>query len=204
MPVRAPCGAVEICGGREVNMRKTSREEATAIIAIAGVVISLIVVRNAGSWFDAVREAATRLATDPLTIGIVVALVLAATAAVIARVVLTRIQLRDRISFALLPADSFDPPIEAVVRFASQLARVRGGFIGWLTPHASVVRIVLDSLPGGRMLYRIECPRRALPVLRAAVAAYGDVELRDPASVDPAALAAVVGPATHDEEVRSG
>jgi hypothetical protein len=185
-------------------MRKTSREEATAIIAIAGVVLSLIVVRNAGSWLDATRQTTTRLATDPLTIGIVAILVLGAIAFVIARVVLTRLQLRDRISFALLPADSFDPPIEAVVRFAAQLARVRGGLIGWLTPRASAVRIVLDSLPGGRMLYRIECPRRALPVLRAAVATYGEVELRDPASVDPAALAAVGGPATHDKEVRSG
>lgn len=33
-------------------MRKTTREEATAIIAIAGVVLSLIVARNVGSWLD--------------------------------------------------------------------------------------------------------------------------------------------------------
>lgn len=126
--------------------------------------------------------------------------VLAAIVTLVARSVLTRRQLQDRVSFAVLPADSFDPPIDAVVRFAAQLARVRGGLIGWLTPRASAVRIVLDSLPGGRMLYRIECPRRALSVVRAAIAAYGEVELRDPASLDPAALAATGAPAAQDKE----
>jgi hypothetical protein len=185
-------------------MRRTSRGEATAIIALGGAVLFLIVARNAGTWLDAAKQTATRLATDPLTVGVVVIGVLAAIGTVVARSVLTRSQLKDRVSFAVLPADSFDPPIDAVVRFAAQLARGRGGFLGWLTPRANAVRIVLDSLPGGRMLYRIECPRRALPVVRAAVAAYGEVELRDPESLDPAALGAIGGVAAKDEGAGSG
>ncbi|MBA3867433.1 MAG: hypothetical protein H0X42_14005, partial [Solirubrobacterales bacterium] len=77
-----------------------------------------------------------------------------------------------------LPADSFDPSIESVLRFASGLSRSRRAIRGLLDAPASAVRLGLDADPEGRLRYRLEVPEHASASLRAALGAYSGVELR--------------------------
>ncbi|HWC08199.1 MAG TPA: hypothetical protein VG458_04025 [Solirubrobacterales bacterium] len=77
-----------------------------------------------------------------------------------------------------VPADSFDPSPESVVRFASGLSRSRRALRGLLDAPASAVRLRLDADPAGKLRYCVEVPERARGALRAAMAAYQGVELR--------------------------
>lgn len=63
-----------------------------------------------------------------------------------------------RVFRAALPADEFDPAPEDVSRFAFQISRVRRAVRGWFERPASAVRIRLDTVPEGQMLYVIEGP----------------------------------------------
>jgi hypothetical protein len=102
------------------------------------------------------------------------------------RLLATRLALRGRIAWAALPADEFDPTPEDVSRFAFQIARVRRAIRGWFERPASAVRIRLDAVPEGQMLYVIEGPEHARSVLRAAT--YNRVVLRDLETLDLTAL----------------
>jgi hypothetical protein len=86
----------------------------------------------------------------------------------------------------LLPSEEFDPPLEAVVRFAGQLARLRPVVGGWLDPRARALRVLIDSDPSGRLRYSLEVPEASLGLLRTALGTYEQVEIRDP---DPEAAA---------------
>jgi hypothetical protein len=77
-----------------------------------------------------------------------------------------------------VPADSFDPSPESVVRFASGLSRSRRALRGLLDAPASAVRLRLDADPAGKLRYAVEVPERARSALRAAMSAYQGVELR--------------------------
>ncbi|MGC1165076.1 MAG: hypothetical protein WA862_03115 [Solirubrobacterales bacterium] len=77
-----------------------------------------------------------------------------------------------------IPADSFDPSPESVVRFASGLSRSRRALRGLLDAPASAVRLRLDADPAGKLRYCVEVPERARGALRAAMSAYQGVELR--------------------------
>jgi hypothetical protein len=124
-------------------------------------------------------EAATRL-LDPRLAAVVVLVGMVAWAA-LAWVVRreTRRTLASRISLVVLAADEFDPSEEAVLRAASQLARVRRAVLGWLDVRASAVRLRLDSAGAGRMVYRVEVASRSRTVVRTALASLGDLELRE-------------------------
>jgi hypothetical protein len=89
----------------------------------------------------------------------------------------------------------FDPSLDAVLRCAAQLSRVRRLVGGWLDPRARAVRVLLDTDPEGRMRYSLSVPERALPAVRAALGSYDRVQARvidpDPAP-DPESPAARV------------
>ena len=102
------------------------------------------------------------------------------------RLVLSRRALRSRVRFELLPADTFDPSLDAIRRFAAQLARTRRGFLlGWLERPGSAVRILIAPDGQGVLRYRLEVPERARTALEAALTAYSQLEARE---CDPLAL----------------
>jgi hypothetical protein len=106
-----------------------------------------------------------------------VLLVVAALVAVIAaRVVATRRSLRSRTRLVVLAPDTFDPSLDAVMRFAAQLSRVRRLVGGWLDPRARAVRVLLDADGEGRMRYSLSVPERALPAVRSALGVFDRVQ----------------------------
>jgi hypothetical protein len=96
-------------------------------------------------------------------------------ALMVLRGVVTRRSLRQRERLYAVPVDSFDPDVEAVLRFAMQLGRTRRSVGGLLDRRARAVRVRLDSVGQGQMLYGLEIPARSRGVVRAAV--YPGVEL---------------------------
>jgi hypothetical protein len=96
------------------------------------------------------------------------------------RLVFSRRALRSRRQFELLPADTFDPSLNAIRRFAGQLARTRRGFLlGWLERPGSAVRILIAPDRQGVLRYRLEVPERARTALAAALTAYSQLETRE-------------------------
>jgi hypothetical protein len=96
------------------------------------------------------------------------------------RFVLSRRALRSRVQLELLPADTFDPSLDAIRRFAGQLARTRRGFLlGWLERPGSAVRILIAPDEQGVLRYRLEVPERARTALAAALTAYSQIEAKE-------------------------
>jgi hypothetical protein len=95
-----------------------------------------------------------------------------------ARVLATRRALARRVTVVVLAPDSFDPGLDGVLRFASQLSRVRRMVGSWLDARASAVRVLIDSDPAGRMRYSLSVPARSLPAIRSALSAYDRVQIR--------------------------
>ncbi len=157
-------------------MRSTTPQERASVLALAGAVGLLLLMRT-------VAPAVTHIAVDPGRVVTDVLPVLAGIAAVgiavvVARTVLIRRTLRSRVSVELLPSEAFDPQLEGVVRFASQLARTRRMVFGWLDRPASAVRFHLATGPDGLVHYTVEVPRRGLSALQAALGAYDQLEAR--------------------------
>jgi hypothetical protein len=166
-------------------MRDTDRRDATALLLLAGsiaaIAIAPVVARLDPS--QALADLAGRIHLLALVALPVVGLLGL-------RVLATRRALRSRVRFAVVPADDFDPSLEAVMRFAAQLSRVRRSVRGWLDRRASAVRIRLEPDPDGRLAYSVEAPGRAREVLLAALRSYERLELSEvgrPAD-DPPAL----------------
>jgi hypothetical protein len=95
------------------------------------------------------------------------------------RLIATRRTLATRRAVAVVPADEFDAKPEAVLRFASQLARGDRSVRGWLDRRACAVRVRLVSDAEGRLVYLVEVPERAGELLRTALRGYRGVELRE-------------------------
>jgi hypothetical protein len=93
----------------------------------------------------------------------------------VVRVRLTRHALQSRVRVLVLAPDSFDPSMDGVLRFASQLSRGPGG---WFERRAKAVRITLDASPDGQLRYSLTVPRSSLPALRSALSAYDRVQVR--------------------------
>ena len=87
--------------------------------------------------------------------------------------------LASRATWALVPADTHDPSLEEVGRFAAQLGRVRRRGRARLERPAAAVRVRIHSDPGGRLGYQLHAPAHARGVLAAALSAYPDIEVRD-------------------------
>lgn len=102
-----------------------------------------------------------------------------ATALARQRLIATRRTLARRRAVAVVPADEFDAKPEAVLRFASQLARGDRSLRGWLDRRACAVRVRLAPDAEGRLVYLVEVPERLGELLRTALRGYRGVELRE-------------------------
>jgi len=169
-------------------VKPTRPQDAVGLAVIALSVLVLVAARNARGWL-------TQLGSGPRFLmdlvlahpALVVLAVLAGVGLATARVLVTRRTLRSRTGLVLLPSEDFDPSVEAVVRFAGQLARLRPTVGGWLDPRARALRVLIESDPAGRLRYRVEVPARSVGLLRTALGTYEQVELRDPDPPPPAA-----------------
>jgi hypothetical protein len=106
---------------------------------------------------------------------------------VVLRWVLMRRALASRVMLDLLPSEEFDPTPEDVEQLVAALGRVRPRG-GWLTRAASAVRLEVGTGGDGLLRMRVSCAGRSRGALEAALAAYPQVELREP-SEDPVAMA---------------
>lgn len=83
--------------------------------------------------------------------------------------------LTGRVTYELLPTDSFEPSAQAVLRLAAQLSRVRPAVS--LAPRRSCsLRVTVATGSDGLVHHRISGPAKAASVLR--LASYSQVELR--------------------------
>ena len=155
-------------------MSESDRRDAVPLALLAAAIAALFVAASLRQWLVALRE----LAGHPAAVSLAGALLSFACAVLLARLVVTRRALDHRVAILAVPADSFDPSPEAVVRFASGLSRSRRALRGLLDAPASAVRLRLDADPDGKLRYAIEVPERARGALRAAMSAYQGVELR--------------------------
>jgi hypothetical protein len=153
-------------------MNREPSQDVRPLIAVVGglTVVSLLgAVRLPSGLADRALGSLAR----PLPL---MALAVSVAAAVAARVVATRGSLRSRTRLVILAPDSFDPSLDAVMRFASQLSRVRRLVGGWLDPRARAVRVLMDVDEEGRMRYSLSVPERALPAVRSALGVFDRVQ----------------------------
>ena len=166
-------------------MRSTTLSERATVAALVGVALvgfAVHVVTRVGPGPGVFSPTAIRAYLLPL-LGCVL---LAALIVALLRLVFSRRALRSRVQFELLPADTFDPSLDAIRRFARQLARTRRGFLfGWLERPGSGVRILLTPDRHGVLHYRLEVPQRGRAALEAALSAYSHLEARE---CEPVAL----------------
>jgi hypothetical protein len=159
-------------------VRTTTPQERATAAALAGLALIVTVVHvvtKDGPGPGVFSPTAIRADLLPsLGSALLIALALA-----LLRLVLSRRALRSRVQFELLPADTFDPSLDAIRRFAAQLTRTRRGFlIGWLERPGSAVRILIAPDQQGVLRYRLEVPERARTALGAALTAYSQLEAR--------------------------
>lgn len=155
-------------------MSESNRRDAVPLVLLAAAAAISLVASSAPRW----GLSLLRLAGRPAAVSLAGALLIFACAVLVARLVVTRRALDHRVAMLAIPADSFDPSPESVIRFASGLSRSRRALRGLLDAPASAVRLRLDGDEEGRLRYGIEVPERAGGALRAALGAYSGVELR--------------------------
>ena len=109
---------------------------------------------------------------------LVLALAVAVALVAVVRFVVTKRTLSSRLSFHVLPTETFDPSPQAVVFFGRQLPGVPRLVRGWMDPRAGAVRVRLAAAGQGRMLYSWEAPARSRAALQSAAGAYDEIELR--------------------------
>ncbi len=162
-------------------MNESDRRDAVPLALLAAAIAALFVAASLRQWLVTLRELAER----PAAVSLAGALLMFACAVLVARLVVTRRALDHRVAILAVPADSFDPSPESVVRFASGLSRSRRALRGLLDTPASAVRLRLDADPAGKLRYAVEVPERARGALRTAMSAYQGVELRAAPEVPP-------------------
>jgi hypothetical protein len=160
---------------------ESDRRDAVPLALLAAAIAALFVAASLRQWLVALRE----LAGHPAAVSLAGALLSFACAVLVARLVVTRRALDYRVAILAIPADSFDPSPESVVRFASGLSRSRRALRGLLDAPGSAVRLRLDADPAGKLRYVVEVPERARGALRAAMSAYQGVELRAAPEASP-------------------
>jgi hypothetical protein len=167
---------------------ESNRRDAVPLALLAAAIAIMLVASSAPRWGQSLLE----LAGHPAAVSLAGALLSVACAVLVARLVVTRRALDHRVAMLAIPADSFDPSPESVVRFASGLSRSRRAIRGLLDSPASAVRLRLDADPAGKLRYGVEVPAHARGALRSAIASYRGVELRpvpDPAEEGEGAAA---------------
>lgn len=117
--------------------------------------------------------------------GLIVMVVLALAALVVLAVVATRLKMRrelaSRVSFAVIPTESFDPSAEEILRFAAGLSRTRRVVRRVGAGRTDAIRLRLVAVAGGQVVQLLEGPRRSLSILRNT--GFDQVDLRPPESV---------------------
>jgi hypothetical protein len=91
------------------------------------------------------------------------------------RLWLTSAALKRRIRYVIRPTDDFDPSPDDVRSFARRLTAIRRPVFGSFARPGEAIRISLSSDSDGRLLYAIEGPTRARPILRERP--YGEVDV---------------------------
>ncbi len=160
-----------------------NRQPSQDIRPLLAVVLGLVAFSLLGDLHSpsGIVQRAGALASRPF---VVIPVTLMAVALLAGRVVATRRSLASRTRLAVLAPDSFDPSLDAVLRCAAQLSRVRRLVGGWLDPRARAVRVLLDCDPEGRMRYSLSAPERALPAVRSALGVFDRVQAH-PVEPDP-------------------
>jgi hypothetical protein len=173
-------------------MRSTTPKDQAAALGLGALIVAGLLAHLAAKGIPGpVGIGSTPIRGDlpPLAAGIVLAVVLV----VSLRLVFTRRALAHRVQLELLPADDFDPPLESIRRFASQLPHARRGFLaGWLERPGSGIRVLLVPDEHGVLGYRLEVPARARRAAEAALTAYSGVDVREREPVSLAGSAARV------------
>jgi hypothetical protein len=167
-------------------MRQGQQDPRPLFAVVVGLAVASVLSR--GSGVAALAGRVVVLAVPVLVGGLVLALVLGA-----ARVIVTRRSLASRQRLVVLAPDTFDPSVDAVLRCAAHLSRVRRLVGNWLDPGARAVRVLLDTDEEGRMRYSLSVPRGALPAVRAALAVYDRVQAR----LEPDTTTAAAAPVGH-------
>lgn len=154
-------------------MKGTESRDATAILLLAGALaITAVGTRLPSLLSLRLGESARALAL----VAVVVASLVLVGLVVLRRWAIGR-ALGRRVRVQLVPTDAFDPPAEAVTRFAAGLTRTRRVVHGLLDGPASAVRVRLDHDELGRLRYLLELPAHARGTLTAT--SYPHVELHD-------------------------
>jgi hypothetical protein len=153
-----------------VNPRPS--QDARPLIAVVAGLALAVLLSDARSPLGLLARVGA-LAMRPLVLAPVALLSLGLLAG---RVVATRRSLASRTRLVVLAPDSFDPSLDAVLRCAAQLSRVRRLVGGWFDPRARAVRVLLDTDPDGRMRYSLSVPERALPAVRSALGVFDRVQ----------------------------
>ena len=153
-------------------MNREPSQDVRPLVAVVGALATVSLFGAAGSP-GRFADRALGVLARPLLLIALAALVVAA---VTARVVVTRRSLKSRTRLVVLAPDSFDPSLDAVMRFASQLSRVRRLVGGWLDPRARAVRVLMDIDEEGLMRYSLSVPERALPAVRSALGVFDRVQ----------------------------
>jgi hypothetical protein len=129
-----------------------------------------------GGWLGRTAPEAHLLGGTGYAVTAIVAITGVVLGAAVVRCTATRRALRHRVSYAVLPTDTFDPTPEEIIRVASHLSRTRRAVFGSFVRRATALRVRLDQTADGRMLYSVEGPARASSLLRSL--GYDEVEIR--------------------------
>lgn len=161
-------------------MRRREGEDVQGAALLAVIVIGAAVVAYGASVLPGVASAPGALPGAVVgQLPWIALAVLAAGGVLVWREVATRRTLATRRRLLVLASEEFDPSLDAVGRFASQLAHLRPGIGGWLDRRARAVRVLLEPDPSGRLAYVLEVAARDLPLVRTAIGVYGEVDLVD-------------------------
>ena len=161
-------------------MRRRSAEDPTLLLVLVGLAVVVLAVKRGPALLERVSGGAeVRGVLDaPWVPWLVLALAVAVAVVVVVRFVVTKKTLSTRLSFHVLPTETFDPSPQAVVFFGRQLPGVPRLVRGWMDPRAGAVRVRLAAAGQGRMLYSWEAPARSRAALQSAAGAYDEIELR--------------------------
>jgi hypothetical protein len=158
-------------GAGGLAMKGQGQDPRPLIAVVVGVAVASLL--SSATRAGALVGSIVGLALPVLLGGLVLPLGLAA-----ARLAATRRSLASRQRLVVLASDTFDPSLDAVIRSAAHLSRVRRLVGNWLDPGARAVRVLLDTDQEGRMRYSLSVPRSALPAVRAALMVYDRVQAR--------------------------
>jgi hypothetical protein len=118
-------------------MSKSNPRDAAPLVLLAAAAAISLVASSAPRW----GLSLLRLAGRPAAVSLAGALLIFACGLLLARLVVTRRTLDHRVAMLAIPADSFDPSPESVVRFASGLSRSRRALRGLLDAPASAASL---------------------------------------------------------------